>query len=365
MHVRVLSLLFLLWMMVPQVSCLSNPHNHNGDPINNHVNRRGILQTCLPSAAAAAAASLHVLLDPISVSAATPLSKEEWENDPKLRFERQVLRPRPNTKLLRPRLNQDFAVLLMRSSYNALDEMDVVAMDQFQRDFFLVRQAEYETYVNGAGGPGAVRQGMLDDPLYFDFISFAQYATISRELSGGVPLFFTEQQPDPQSVDENGLTNKFVSVVVQRKPEYTARDVDFAQVHSDLVGSAIIDRLKQTFGGTPSALPLFENGKRPSASVVEQALKQLVNLFLINGFALDGSLVSSTTNSSNKALTFEIRFISPANLWSGQALEIRKSKARNNFVGKAAKVLLSDAGFTVTTNVKYTKTDEITTIYLI
>jgi hypothetical protein len=39
---------------------------------------------------------------------------------------------------LSPQLNIDFAVLLMRSSYNALDQLNCVAMDQFQRDFFIL-----------------------------------------------------------------------------------------------------------------------------------------------------------------------------------------------------------------------------------
>ena len=42
--------------------------------------------------------------------------------------------------------------------------------DQFQRDFFLIRQAEYEQYVKDLG-PGIVQQGYLTDPYYFDFIS--------------------------------------------------------------------------------------------------------------------------------------------------------------------------------------------------
>jgi hypothetical protein len=40
--------------------------------------------------------------------------------------------------VLRKKLNIDFAVLLMQSSHNALDQLDCVAMDQFQRDFFLL-----------------------------------------------------------------------------------------------------------------------------------------------------------------------------------------------------------------------------------
>jgi hypothetical protein len=49
----------------------------------------------------------------------------------------RALRSKP-PKVLRKKLNVDFAVLLMQSSYNALDQLDCVAMDQFQRDFFLL-----------------------------------------------------------------------------------------------------------------------------------------------------------------------------------------------------------------------------------
>jgi len=81
----------------------------------------------------------------------------------------------------------------MRSSYNALDELDCVAMDQFQRDFFLFRQSEYAFYTQHLGGQGGiVQQGMLQDPYYFDFISFAQYATIAREMSQNPQLLFEE-----------------------------------------------------------------------------------------------------------------------------------------------------------------------------
>jgi hypothetical protein len=47
---------------------------------------------------------------------------------------------------------QDFAVLLMRTSYAVADELDFVAMDKFQKDFFLFRQAEYLDYLNQLQG---------------------------------------------------------------------------------------------------------------------------------------------------------------------------------------------------------------------
>ena len=38
-------------------------------------------------------------------------------------------------------------MLLMRSCYDAVDQLNFVPMDQFQKDFFLLRQTEWEKYL--------------------------------------------------------------------------------------------------------------------------------------------------------------------------------------------------------------------------
>ena len=297
-------------------------------------------------------------VEPNKVFAIEPLTAKEAEEAPENKFDR-MFRPKP-PRILRTKLNQNFAVMLMRSSYNALDELDAVAMDQFQRDFFLLRQAEYEWYVNLVGA-GSVRQGELSDPTYFDFISFAQYATISRELSKDVPKYFEEQQPDPTTVDENGLTNQFIKVIVRRDPDLEGKDL--REEHSMRVGSAILDQLESTFQNTTSALPTFSLGSRPSYDEIMLSLRQLTNLFLLNGFALDGTVLMKDTSDG---VSFEIKLASPANLWSGQALQFRKANPINCFILKVATVLLLRAGYTVKrSDVKYTKTEEITTITII
>jgi hypothetical protein len=58
-------------------------------------------------------------------NAAPPMSAGEADNVG-ARADR-ALRPKP-PKVLRQRLQQDFAVLLMRSSYNAIDDLNCVAM---------------------------------------------------------------------------------------------------------------------------------------------------------------------------------------------------------------------------------------------
>ena len=111
--------------------------------VQNNVSRRRLMISTISSISIAAGLSQSAL-------AAPPLTAEEADNF-QARLERG-LRLKPQ-RVLRQRMNLDFAVLLMRSSYNAVDDINIVAMEQFQKDFFLIRQAEYKYYSDylGAG----------------------------------------------------------------------------------------------------------------------------------------------------------------------------------------------------------------------
>eukprot|EP00977_Amphora_coffeiformis_P023539 scaffold13528_cov169-Amphora_coffeaeformis.AAC.9 len=253
--------------------------------------------------------------------AAPPLTAAEADNVG-ARLARKF-RPKP-PKVLRPKLDLDFAVLLMRSSYNVLDELDTVAMDQFQRDFFLTRQAEYEPYVSQLG-PGFVKQGDLTDPYYFDFISFAQYKAINREITVDPAFMFEEKQPVEMG---EGEPQKFVSRVIRRDPALTN---DLLPVeHSCRVGEQILARLDTVFGGSKSGLP-ESSGRRPNASELRAALEQLVKLFLINGFAWDGN-ATLVSESSDGKIQVCLTLTSPATIWGGQSLLNEKTSIRNDFL---------------------------------
>jgi len=285
--------------------------------------------------------------------AAPPLTADVADNF-SARAER-ALRPKP-AKVLRPRMNLDFAVLLMRSSYNAVDEIDIVAMDQFQRDFFLIRQAEYKPYADSLGA-GAMMQGDLADPNYFDFISFAQYSTISREINNP-PSVFEEQQPEDMGEDQ---PQKFNAVVVRRDPALTNSVLPVR--HTEIVGNAILDKLIEKFGETASAIPKIEPGSRPDANKLLASIKQMVNLFIVSGFAWDGNASILNNNNDGKVgMQFAITFTSPATLWSGQSLQAKKAALLNDFALKTVKAMVTRAGYTVANaSVKYAKNQEITT----
>ncbi|CAN0027006.1 unnamed protein product, partial [Choristocarpus tenellus] len=59
-------------------------------------------------------------------------------------------------------------------------------MDDFQKEFFLFRQKEWADYKEQYP---RIQQGDLTDPNYFDFISFAQYASISAGMRSGREIF--------------------------------------------------------------------------------------------------------------------------------------------------------------------------------
>lgn len=84
-------------------------------------------------------------------------------------------RPAPVVATRAP-LSADLAVGLMRSAYEVLDSMDVVAMDDFQRSFWLLRSDEWARFRAENVG---VSQGVLTDVRYFDFISTCQFAAIT------------------------------------------------------------------------------------------------------------------------------------------------------------------------------------------
>lgn len=298
----------------------------------------------------AAASTLVAMTTTLPANAAPPMTIQESDGF-NARLDRSR-RPKP-PKTLRSTLNQDFAVLLMRSSYVALDQLDCIAMDQFQRDFFLIRQAEYLPYIELIG-PGVVQQGMLTDPYYFDFISFAQYATISREVNKDPAVVFEEQQPQ-ETKDEDDAPQVFVAKVIKRDVSVLPNNM-LASQHGKLVGKAIIDKLEETFGSTASAIPQMKAGD--SASIVA-ALTQLAKLFQVNGFAFGAS-------ASYEDGEYCVTLLNPANLWSGKALQQRKADPINCFLLKAAMELASRSGLVVAaSSVKYEGNQEKTFLKIV
>jgi hypothetical protein len=327
------------------------------------MTRRGILSTAYSGLLATAGASSILL--PEMAGAAEPVNAKD--TDSVLAIARRKLRPKP-PKVLRRKLSQDFAVLLMRSSYNALDDMDCVAMDQFQRDFFLIRLGEYEKYTKDLGA-GMVQQGDLTDPYYFDFISFAQYKTINREVTQDPPYIFEEQQIPPEgseipSTNENG-TARFIPVIVKRDPSKLPNKM-LIPTHRAIVGATILDKLELTFGGTDVKIPKI--GYKPDAVALLAGLRQIVQLFLINGYAFKGEVNSvkssgSTGGAGAILATYKVSLSAPATLWSGKVLQTEGDPLDNDFLLMTMNEFIKRSGYETTKSViKYDGANEEITI---
>lgn len=76
----------------------------------------------------------------------------------------------------------------MRSTYEAADALDFIAMDKFQVKFFKLRQSEFEAY-KLLVDPLPVPVGNLASPIYFDFVAFSQWATLSQAMQDAPQVF--------------------------------------------------------------------------------------------------------------------------------------------------------------------------------
>ena len=87
----------------------------------------------------------------------------------------------------------------------------------------------------------------------------------------------------------------------------------------------------------------------------------MLNYFLVNGFALSGSVERVSTNdSSNGGIQYKMVLNAPATLWGGRALQqLQGSVLQNDFLLKAAKEYVTRAGYLVlSSSVKYPGTTE-------
>ncbi|KAJ1456560.1 hypothetical protein M885DRAFT_616198 [Pelagophyceae sp. CCMP2097] len=215
----------------------------------------------------------------------------------------------------RQRLVLDFAVQLMRSSYNAVDDLDFVAMDAFQKKFFLLRQDEWQPYKDKVaakvGSPPF--QGDLEDASYFDFISFAQYETINECLKRPQALF-------EELVDAEGET-----LVVARANG--VNDGDLAAAHARIVGDSLLAFISDRFQD------IAFDASTPQD--VAANVRRLVNWLCVLGFAAD-----STVSLDGSALS--VRLLGPANLWSLKAT--KANAAPNDFLAKLVQAYLRRVG---------------------
>jgi len=253
-----------------------------------HGSRRALL-------AAAAAASL---LPAQSAAAAA-------------RFEGFLPLPPPDpVKVPRKSLDQKFAVLMMRSAYETADALDFIPMDEFQVKFWKLRQAEYSPYTLQYS-PIIIRQGQLTDPLYFDFISYAQYALLAKEMPRGRQVFeeFCEIEEDCPGDrkrvvrrDQTLSDNKLLPAAME------------AGIGDKMYAGLVKGFEGETWGGPP---PL---NKSASFEEVVAGVRRIVDIFVEKGYAIKGEVGEVVPRKAGNGGSFVVRFQGPCNLWGIQRL---------------------------------------------
>ena len=236
---------------------------------------------------------------------------------------------RPKVRALpRRRLEQPFAVLLMRASYNVADQLDFMPMDEFQKEQFNFRQEEWDAYRQQL----SVQQGDLTDPAYFDFISFVQYATLAQGMRNGRSVF-------EELVDAEGS-----SAIVRRDPSLPQSNELLPSAHAERVGERILAWMDENFQNLAPRLP--PPGRPLTARVLFDGIKQISNIFEINEFAL----TSSVEPLGDSGIRWTL--VAPATLWSGQVLRLR-GDLPNDFEVMAATAYLRRAGVPARAETRY------------
>lgn len=237
-------------------------------------------------------------------------------------------------------LDRRFAVLLMRSSYEATDDLNFIAMDKFQAKFWKLRQSEVESYTLQYS-PLKIKTGELTDPLYFDFISFAQYATISNAMRTGENVFQERQ----------GAYGELQTI---RRDERLKDNGDLPAAFKERVGDKIYQSLLEGFEEKIFDAPPPYPTTAPFTSIVD-GVQKILKVFTSEGYALSAK-VEEVEERSTGGGRFKVRIEGPATLWGVRALASRRAFILTDFEAMAIGGFLRASNRTCSYKSGYTDT---------
>ena len=270
---------------------------------------------------------------PLAAKAGPPLRLTSLPAGSRLR-ESLELSLRPKVRALpRRQMQMDFAVMLMRAGYAVTDDLDFIAMNQFQKDFFVLRQGEWDRYRQELPN---LQQGDLSNPSYFDFISFCQHATIAAEMRTGSQIF-------EELIDAEGT-----SQVVTRPPEL-ADNAALPAAHAERVGNLLLDKISEKYTRLSPKVP--PPTQQVTAALVIDGVRQIAEIFEINDYMLS-QRVTPLANG------FELAMVVPATLWSQQVLQLR-GELPNDYEAKVVSAWLRRCSVPATYTTRIDKSTEV------
>lgn len=230
--------------------------------------------------------------------------KPSWFNQP----------PLP-VKIVRQPLDQPFAVLMMRSGYNAVDELDFVAMDDFQVCFFEIRSREWQDFLPANQG---VRQGIITEPRYFDFISYAQMLTIQYLLRS--PRVVFEEKYEIKPVDDEAKAS-YGTRVVKRDLDRYPTPTSLLNAWATIVGDSICDYILANNNQLPAPqlLSASANLTDEQKQFLFSGIQQIYDYFLSGGYCLSVYYTNDRSRQPSKLIA-RVELVAPCILWGNQAL---------------------------------------------
>lgn len=207
--------------------------------------------------------------------------------------------PPPVQLLSRPTIELPFAVALMRSGYNAVDALDIVAMDEFQKEFFDIRIHSWEKYLRD--NPG-IKQGQLSNAKYFDFISYVQMNTTLKFIREPLSVF------SEKYADADG---DFQTRVIRRDESLLPTSGALLEAFQMDVGHRIVNTLELS-------IPTIEK-VRTDYEILLAVLSTVYTRMERDGFCLRTKFgVMEETNEC------QVEMVAPATLWGARALRKRR-----------------------------------------
>ena len=239
------------------------------------------------------------------------------------------LQPGPVT-VPRRTLDLRFAVLLMRSCYDAVDAVDVIPMAGFQRAFWKARESETEAYSQMIA-PLEARKGDLTSAEYFDFISYSQFVAANDALKGHPPRVFDEDFDDCEltpDVEECPIQTRAV------RRELPLDDADLPAEFYRRAGDLVYNNLRsgfrgEDFQGVPAPLSSSSSpssSAAAAASDVAMGFTALLRVLVSKGYALSGDVVVVDDGSDDRHCTLRVELQGAATQWGASALAARRAK---------------------------------------
>ena len=204
----------------------------------------------------------------------------------------------PAVRVPRPGVRLPFAVLLMRSGYEALEELNVYDMRQFQIDFWRLRADAQPNYASLIS-PATFQQGVLTDPLYFDFVNYSQWATTKGIIARSAAF---NEQLNAQSAD--GPLRGALTPVRYR----------------DEVADTLYGKLRSGFMLTPESEVTTFGAPEPCAdsdvACAVDGVRKLLDVMAQNGYATRIEVVTSDDNPAE----FRVVTTGACTLWGANQL---------------------------------------------